>query len=87
MNLKKLAAVGATNAVARVVVLVSDSKKGPWTPMPPADVPEALKHPEVMSHIVEGSKVQIEGDDRWFAGLIEHSPLAIVGNAAPPGIH
>lgn len=74
------------HGVAKVAVLASATSKGPWTPLKPDEVPEKVKHPDVMAHLVEGSKVQVEGDTRWFTGVVEHSPIAVVTSQLPPGV-
>ena len=67
--------------LARLVVLESESGEAPWHPVPPTDVPEWVKDPEVVGSLIAGEMAQC-GDSGWFrAEKLEDSTLLV--SAAP----
>lgn len=60
----------STGSANVAIVCTEKPEENKWDPILPKDVPEALKHPEIMGQLVDGHMVQIPGDSRFFRGIV-----------------
>lgn len=63
--------------MGHLVILVAETDEGPWTPMRPIDVPNWLKHPDIMGEMAAGNMCHDpkQGPQWYRAEKIQDQPL------------
>lgn len=56
---------------ARMAIYLSEDKGESWIPVKPYNVPEWLKHPDIMADMVEGYWVNND-DKAWYRAEVLH---------------
>lgn len=68
---------------AMVVILRSETGRGGWQLVPPAEVPEWVKNPECMARLVEGRQSAMKADEgdkgsAWYMARCPEEAAAII---------